>query len=362
MYYCKKCGKPITEFDVAFGKHAVTGFDVNDCNCVECQTEGGVWKLIKNVYFRKEEVKLHIDTVVVIGMCAITLSIAGIFYDWVLDNSMDAKIASGIFCAILTIYSLVKFCAYIIQILEMHYREYYGETYIRGTHIESTIDSSGTIHSKEVSEYGGGNRSNMFSMIVLFCLSPLWFIPHFIYLLLAKPISNAILKSTYPKIYKACDMAKETTVYYEIAKEEYARFNSLKKEYDKKVSKITDKYSIYGENEVKNQLSSLTEPIFYTTINSKKYIVANELNGKSRKKHNNLYVNYTSTLILSKSQEGNIEYIALYNGYKVYDCDWKNIGYGEYNWLFERIKEKLPFYEQALLSNTSFTTETKNKI
>ncbi len=86
-----------------------------------------------------------------------------------------------IYVVIVDIFLVIGVPINIIRILKTWYSESYTEKYVKGTHYETTVKNDGTFVTKEVTEYGGGHQNNGPFLILLFFLSPIWWIPRFLY-------------------------------------------------------------------------------------------------------------------------------------------------------------------------------------
>ena len=326
MYYCKKCGKPITEFDVNYGKHLSKNFNAKNCLCAKCQVEaseqsrtkeksGSEELKIKEKYLMTE-FNAHIWILCSLIPCVFmmiifyALGIEDLPYDHYLTTT------ATVIAVVVIVFALICVSINIIRILKTWYKKEYVEEYVRGTHFETTLKSDGTFVTKEVTDYGGGGANLAASLTIMFFLFPIWWLPRFLYSLL------------YVIVHRISHKGKNKS-----------------EEFNKEAHEIAKKETPFYKME-----SNLSFP--YVSVNGDRYILANQI--------------YPADFLMRKNSKGNIEYLAIYDGYKVYDCNWieeidrKEWFTGDYSLIRNKLKFQLPLYEQAL--DNAPATETKNKI
>ena len=135
---------------------------------------------------QKTEFKAHIKILKCLGVIAalllfmVVLDFIGLLD--ILDSNGMTTVFAALFAMVFVVI-LFLICAQIIRILKTWYSESYTDTYVKGTHYETTVKDDGTFVTKEVTEYGGGHCDNGLYLFFCFLLFPVWWLPRFIYLI-----------------------------------------------------------------------------------------------------------------------------------------------------------------------------------
>jgi len=182
-----------------------------------------------------------------------------------------------------------------------------------GSHFESKIQDDGTIRTEEVTDYKGGTEG--FYVLLLFLFFPLWIAPYFLYLLLSY---HAALYSKCPKeVVRAYNKTKKQHPLIKIPVSETKQYQRRKADYDKKVNKIQQKYSVYGRDYVQQKIDSLPMPLFHISINNNDHYIV-EINK---------YKNLVFFLYRENYGHGDLKGMITRNASPVYigEIDWLEI-------------------------------------
>lgn len=342
MYKCKKCGGILTDFDVCFGKNLLDDYQVDNCNCYRCQIGEDGLKVFEKAKIYKQNLIIYLCIFGTILAGVLIIMLSSLLSDWKLLGSilqsfgikldvytlMDVgkSLTSGLIVPLFLLFVIVFFyCDHLI--IHQWHKEFEGG-YTGKSHYEAKIDSNGNITAKKVDDYIM-NSDNSGMQTIRFITFPLWFIFHFIYVLIQ---SVVYLKIKIPtKAIRAYKFASKQVPKYTVTPQEIAQHKTIIEKHKKKTEKIIKKNTVLGQDEVNRHLAKVGVPVKCTTLNKKRCICVEETQHYGYYSRDKRYIRF----ILSKRSDEEIKYNTLFGTYDamypVYGAEdsldfWKAMG------------------------------------
>lgn len=281
MYYCPKCRKPLSEFDVAFNEKLFRETDLNNYKCFDCHAGKRATAAFAILSDRQARVKYCIFNVILL----VSLVILAAF---IAALASASQVLGGIMAAVLIISWWALVLTNNARLVESFNLQKPEERYETGYHYESEFTSDGKISTKKVTDYSTYGGGGCFVSAVLFVTAFFWSVPYIIYVYASR---DSFLSKHVPiSIINAYDAAKAeippvkddglpeimrihskfiVVKNMQKVKEKLSRANNR---YESKLSKAYDKYSVFGYDAINEEQSKIILPSTPLNINGKTYL------------------------------------------------------------------------------------------
>ena len=255
MYQCKKCNKPLTEFDVQFYKELYKTSSLKDCNCYQCTANDHLKTAINKHNFIKKRSYLYI---IPPALIILVLLFAFIINSFGSTPPLYAILGSGITSAAFVVFWIA---GAIIAIKEFNL-DY--DSVVVGSHYVTTSNGNGSYTTKSVNDYSDDDSLAAFGLGITYIW---WCFPYYIYRCIK-------YRRDCPKeVRRAYKNASKCVPEIIIPKRYVEKHKNNLDKWERKVKKISEKYSILGEKEVNSRIDKLVVPPFNIRIKGKKYLV-----------------------------------------------------------------------------------------
>ncbi len=272
MYYCE-CGRLLNEFDVRFHENLFGENEQNAKKCFCCRAGKELKRYddgADNLFLCRIVLALCSVWILLLGVLALVAFLA----EWGYVEESVAYTVSKIAMAIAWV-SIFPFEFLIIPIVLnfklIHEYDSYSEGYTQITFVGKNKAEVKNVEGG----YNGKETAGCFRTLILIFTGIFWILPYSLYTVIIKPIRYRIKIPAEAFAAYRKTKAEVHEILVSDADLMERGLESRKKEYEKKVRNIRDKYSVLGEDVVREKMQSIELPIVTTAkckiLECKKY-------------------------------------------------------------------------------------------